>query len=359
MGKFVRRAAAALFLLALAAAVGYTYYRMFMNPVVKPEVVTSVRPERTGMSYTTGRTAYSPSSAEPAPGSPAPSPSVPAAAEERTVTGVVLDYDTGAPMPGFVVLLLGEETDYFAEALTGTRGEFAFQDIPVEAGDNFVLRGSSESWYMPDVPAMVGERVELRPVAAAVLQGHVSVPSDPTSVREARVAAVVRWENHDVSFYCTSDARGDYRLAALPPGEVVSLVVFAPSCVPMEYVPAGRPIKLRRRQAVIQNIALVPGVEITGTVTNADGDPVAGALVFLVPRGEEPDGERAAELRDKFMYAATTDADGAFVLPPPPPGGEWDVCVTMNGYKDARKKYEGKKLSIVLEEAEGEGEPGA
>ncbi len=78
----------------------------------------------------------------------------------------------------------------------------------------------------------------------------------------------------------------------------------------------------------------------SGTVTDVDQQPVAGAVVTLTARDEEPaepeqpEGLRRA-LDAKVTYTGITDAEGRFEIPVVQSGRSYDVTVTAEGYKPA------------------------
>lgn len=354
MGRVIRRILAVLFFLLLAAGVLFMYYKMFINPIPEPSappvratgITTSDRP----IAKTTP-SASTVVSAKPLPTQTSASASPKTV--KRDLSGFVVDYDTGNPVTGISMILLGQETDYFAEAITDAEGEFDFISIPVEAGDNFIVRTASREFYMADEVISIGDKPRFRAVQSATLQGHINDPTSTTSVSDARLAVLVEWEGKDLPFYCSSDNRGDYSLPSLPPGIVKSVVLFSPGFVPQEHVISTAPPRLRRAQAVIHNITVTPGVPISGYVRNADGDQLVGALVFIVVKGDSFNSVRSEELRNKFYYLANTDDKGKFVLPAAPVDGTaFEVVAFVEGYKVGKKLYEGKMLEIELEEGD-------
>ncbi|MDE2732373.1 MAG: TonB-dependent receptor [Bacteroidota bacterium] len=89
-------------------------------------------------------------------------------------------------------------------------------------------------------------------------------------------------------------------------------------------------------------IFLLPGytAQLTGTVTNTHGQPLASATVRLL----QPDS-------DQMMAATTTDAAGAFALEAPL--GRYILEVRRLGYRTARVETDGstRHFEIVLEQA--------
>ena len=215
----------------------------------------------------------------------------------------------------------------------------------------FILRTAGNEWYMQDESVSIGIDITVKPVRAAILQGHIHDPASTATVKDARVTVIVRWENNDIPFYCATDNRGDYNLPAVPPGRAVSIVVLSPGYVPQEHVLPTAIITLRRRQAVIHNISLVRGMEITGAIKNEDGEAIAGALVFLIRKDDGYNSDRSIELRKKFNYLTDSDDKGGFVLPPAPVDGfEYEVVVYYEEYEVMKKSYQNSELSFVLKE---------
>ena len=74
-----------------------------------------------------------------------------------------------------------------------------------------------------------------------------------------------------------------------------------------------------------------PVGELTGTVVDEDGQPIAGATVYIVPSRSA----RAASPQSGVLAQTTTDAAGAFWLTPPveaQENGAFDLGAVANGY---------------------------
>ena len=148
MGRFIRRTLAILFFLGLAACIILIYLKMFMNPVAD----TTPKPVKPS-GFTTMDSMTSSRGTPVTKSMPTTNTSIERTQESgiaRSIEGTVTDFDSGSPISGFALILLGQETGYFAEAMTGPKGKFHFDGIPVEAGDSFILRTSQRDYYLPD-----------------------------------------------------------------------------------------------------------------------------------------------------------------------------------------------------------------
>lgn len=171
-----------------------------------------------------------------------------------TVRGVVLDAETGAPLPNVAVRAWPDPTwvvdrGRLAVATTGADGAFALRGlsatrIEVEIADPRYVADPSSGDGLPDA-------------------------EDADAARGARIAAL---------------RRGPFRLACVADDATPPLAFFA-----------------RPRGVVF------------GTVVDADRKPLAGARVVAAPP-EDDDRVRPAAFRDAET-SATTDAAGRFALP--------------------------------------------
>jgi hypothetical protein len=154
-----------------------------------------------------------------------------------------------------------------------------------------------------------------------------------------------------------TDPAGRFMVSALKPGRVRVLAASGRG--------AGRSGEL-----LVEPGAAVEGVEVvlagleavSGTVRDARGHPVTGALVRLMPRDEEAELTRAlgalarGDLLPVLAAMSTdtrTDLEGAFSLEPPTTSAA-QLRVSAPGYKDQEREAQpGARVELVLEAQEG------
>jgi protocatechuate 3,4-dioxygenase beta subunit len=132
---------------------------------------------------------------------------------------------------------------------------------------------------------------------------------------------------------CTTDAAGRWSVNNIPPGEAieVQLKISHP-----DYVNDRSWGEMQQRQKVTmealraQTAAIVMrrGVKVQGTVTDADGKPMAGALVIF---GDQPYFQEGSQVR--------SGAEGTYRFPPLPTG-PMTVTVVAEGWRPELRKIE-------------------
>jgi thiol-disulfide isomerase/thioredoxin len=132
----------------------------------------------------------------------------------------------------------------------------------------------------------------------------------------------------------TTDAQGRWTLDNVPAGDdvEVNLKVGHP-----DYISDPQWGTLQKEQGVTMpalrartaTITMKGGISATGTVTDPEGKPVAGAVVV---RGEDPYGEWGSQ-------EVQTDAHGAYRLPPLP-RGPLTITVVAQGWMPEQKKID-------------------
>lgn len=127
---------------------------------------------------------------------------------------------------------------------------------------------------------------------------------------------------------CTqTDADGYFEVAAIPVAEVALAVDrdgYAPVRVQGVQIPPGE------GPADLGTLVLAPGATLAGRVLDPEGEPVAGAAVYLVRGAEAPDGEAQARLRHG-RPAAVSDPAGAFLIRDLIPGQPLGLYVHADG----------------------------
>lgn len=122
----------------------------------------------------------------------------------------------------------------------------------------------------------------------------------------------------------TSDAAGRVQIEAPPHSDMIGLVVVRADGFATR---VHRPIQPAAEQP--QTIALERGVSLSGTVRDADDQPLAGARVGASPVAAE--GAVPIVLQSEPLVAAVTDAEGKFTLPPMAEG-KVSIEVTAPGH---------------------------
>ncbi len=253
-----------------------------------------------------------------------------AAPADAALTGTVTRGDTGAPVAGAEVLLIGDEV--FLVAVTDADGRYAIPEAP--AGDyrvRFVPPPGSDLTFvfwdgaatfddadiltLPDGEARTGVDGVL-PLGGTI-SGTVTRAADGTAVPDVTV-----WVDGDGgSTSVVTDAAGRYTAVGLGVGEY--LIEFAPPIIddqppelaPEYYDDARSPDAATRvpvapgGAAVGIDAALEATGAISGTVTRSDtGAPVAGVLVS------------AETTAHTSSISAVTAADGGYTIAGVGPG---------------------------------------
>jgi hypothetical protein len=257
----------------------------------------------------------------------APSSDVPTDTEEtpseeeeapRTTTRVevrVLADRGGAPIEGAMVLSFSG-----VRAVTDANGEAGLDGMPV---GGVAIRAEAAGWVRSDW-TMIDTRdaspglVVIRLAPGGSLEGIVLNAQDGTPVVNAAItvhAGAGSSVGADPPFAkAESAATGRFRVGGLPPGERVTFRVAAGGYARLEQVvevPAepGDPLQIR----------VQPCGVLAGTVWQPDGEPAAGAQVYVVPT-DRPALFASAEAGERFFgrpdwLVAKAGADGRFEVP--------------------------------------------
>jgi len=223
--------------------------------------------------------------ASPAPPAAPPSPR-PAAAKAspspspRHVEGAVKGPD-GKPVAGALVIAILERMDVaVAPATTKTDPAGQFR-LALRTASPFTLRveapGLASRTLRHQIP---GAPLSIVLARGATIEGFVRETTSGTPVAgatveardEMRGAGGLPWDPDSGVVRATTDAKGAYRLEGLASG-LYTLTAFARGL--------GR---AERRSAPVGRTAdllLMPGGAVSGTVTEADGKPVDGAVLRL------------------------------------------------------------------------------
>ena len=290
-------------------------------------------------------------------------------APAATVTGRVVDADTGAPRADVHVLLvdaadrfnspyslyhhpidlLGGVRDDFTgrRAATDADGRFtlswsppepvgedgSFGDsaararpgTPADSGPGLVLVAADTFLYLPDAAAWLGSAggagdAELPLPAGGTLEGRVTVAGEPRPNAEVRLEwqprepGVSTWDlPFGVGGEITADADGRFRVPNLGPGRYrVNLVrgFDRPGGGGMSMFMDGGTAVVEPGGVTAHGFTRPPGVTLTGRTVDPDGTPLPDCVVVLAG-GEDG--------RDR-IDAVRSDADGRFTFKHVPPG---------------------------------------
>jgi len=237
----------------------------------------------------------------PTPGGPEPSSGV-AVQPNARIEGRVVD-EAGRPVAESSVYATFERSAINQGCLstdlqeTDAEGRFVFEGLP--AGTTSLRVDAAEHYQLEPVSVELaaGETVgglELSVEAGASVSGRVLGPSREP-VPDAWISAKGLLEK------TWSDANGWYRLSGLPPGPVT---LFANA---RDHIGARETLDLDSGEEAL-DFVLETGVTVSGRVVRADGEPVEGCEVVLMPTSEdELDWARTGERME-------TRADGSFDL---------------------------------------------
>ncbi|MDO5625942.1 MAG: carboxypeptidase regulatory-like domain-containing protein [Pseudomonadota bacterium] len=234
-----------------------------------------------------------------------------------SVTGMLLDSQSRAPLAGFTVSLRGTAS---LSATTSTTGEFEFTAL---AAGPYTLEVATQGEFralLADINLMPGQRLEV----GQLLLNRNANPTTATvlgKVTRSDTGAAISGAVIKVGTLTTpSGADGSYQFLEVPPGDVTvsvshpgfrgaagqvtlqagSTAIFSPVLVP---VPAG---------------GVVSGA-VSGVVLNAlNGQPIAGATITV---------------SGAFIATTQTEADGKYTIAPLPSAGQITLAITAAGYQ--------------------------
>ena len=209
--------------------------------------------------------------------------------EGRTLSGQVIDADTGAPIAGAMVRVKGGDWDRREETQAATRTDHEGRFEACGVGDHAVELSVAAPWYplfrlemTADVPAptLVMRRAP-RGVTGRVIDGESRQPVDNVRVVGGGSETVTDTEGH---FILTGIARPDRVPGRTMPVELQlehddHASVRVEVEVPVD-VPGGE-----AHAVDVGSLELAPRPGLAGSLLDDEGAPVTGALVVLAPAG--------------------------------------------------------------------------
>ena len=213
---------------------------------------------------------------------------------------------------------------------TSARSTDGYFELRGVAPGSYMLAAAlfvDRTFYSARVPIDVGslniEDVQLQLAPGAELKGMLQVEGDAPLPANLRIALAPREEGvsfggppqgveikEDGAFVIPNVAADEFNLSVrnLPEGFFVKQVRLGERDVTYQGLDLSH-----GAAGVVQVLVSAQGAEVNGTVTDQDGNPVAGAQIVLVPEGER---RETAEL---YRVAAAGD-NGAFQIRGAPPG---------------------------------------
>ncbi|MDH3440565.1 MAG: carboxypeptidase regulatory-like domain-containing protein, partial [Gammaproteobacteria bacterium] len=192
-----------------------------------------------------------------------------------TITGIVVERDTGVPLPG-VAVRAGDVT-----ATTGDDGTFILEEV--EAGAISVA--ASKSLYVPassdvmlEAMNSVEARLALEPITWGTVRGDVrdATTGQPLANAKVRIGATE----------VTTDADGNYVAERVPAGDISIVAGIT------RYHDAQAATTLPRDGDVEQSLELAPittGTVYATIIDASSGEPIGGAEVMIGQRRDASD----------------------------------------------------------------------
>jgi len=268
------------------------------------------------------------------------------ASSPQMVAGQVLDEETRGPLAGAEVRLtrmpqppIDLQQPLSVRIHADSEGRFEFVGIaPGRYFLNAQLTGYARPTRNPSFPLVVtaGDRVpdvELRLVQSAGLSGRVLTsegrPADGVAIyvrrkepgppgARTRLSPVSNtYADHEGAFRVDDLAPGDYYLQAVVPvvpapgpaltlaGSATHVPTYFPGTTDTDAALPVTAVKGAATDIGVLRMLSAAAFQVTGTVVDPEGRPVAGAMVRLVPAGARPMSSRTRTL---------TTPDGAFAI---------------------------------------------
>lgn len=260
-----------------------------------------------------------------------------------TITGVIRERGSGAPVPGVTLHLVRPGESSSANMTTDAEGRFTYRSLPGQARiwisdvPPTHVRAPAAFRDEFEVPAPPGQ-VELPPVelarAAPPLQGIVrdaaGAPVAGATI-EGNWSLVEQGAGIGSSVQATADAAGRFTVRGIAPDAQVALTARSGDLATLE------PVAAWGGQGAEVALTVVPGrlVALAGRVVARDGTPLAGAAVRFQARtrrdGQIQDWRSLSFDQRSWVY---TGPDGTFRTPGEPrrEGVEYQAEAVAGGY---------------------------
>jgi hypothetical protein len=244
------------------------------------------------------------------------------------ITGTVLTAD-GAPAADIDVSAFHNAIYSHAEAKTDANGNFTLTQLN---DGKYILHASNDGNTADRQDVLVGSHVTLRLIPDLKVSGRV-IDTEGYGVPNARVGHRIANAEYNFSFggsnaTVNSDSNGDFTITGLDEGEFVLT-----ASTTLKGSGTSEKFSLKRgREPPPVTITLIPGVKVSGIVTNAIGESIPGANVSIAPKKEGR--EATAFMMEMFgdkTASVNTDGEGRFTLTQIP-DGTYRVTAKATGY---------------------------
>lgn len=244
--------------------------------------------------------------------------------------GRVVDDVTGAGVAGARVVVSAANGTSSVSAATVTGGDGAFV-VPELVGGGTIIVAGAEGYAASSVVQVVERPIVIRLARAATLRGTVTRRRDGRPVADAEVRVIAIGAQRGARFGPVfTDAAGRYELGGLPPREVAVSAAAPGLALPFADVDATgwtpTSAALEAGATTVVDVALDDAPVVHGRVRDADGRPIAHALVaaLLPPAwGAIPSTDPAFADR-----TAVTGTDGGFAWTGSPSGARLRLQAT-------------------------------
>ena len=229
------------------------------------------------------------------------------------ISGRVLNFNTGGSLANATVKALQTNGSDYAEAMTGSDGSFRLSGLfPGEYNlsvEDYVIKQGAQATLIQDQDLL--EQM-IKVVPGGIISGNVTNADNLNPIDGSYVLAT----NVDgVVISSTTDETGSYSIKGLAAG-AWKVFAYAQGFVTSEEFPA----ELEVGGALSLNFALVPGASVSGTITDSNGNPIAGAIVFAYG-ADGKEGSAATDQNGNYeiiglapgIYTITVKADGYVV----------------------------------------------
>lgn len=242
--------------------------------------------------------------------------------------GVALEPVRSAPESGFVVRIGPEDEVAPLQAVSGTDGQFAFDD-PAPGKHGLTVRAPGLAPVFVggiEVGAKPVEPLTIALVSGAALSGRVTFSGRPLPA-----GLRLRLDGPQGPVDAKVDGEGQYRFEHVPPGRFVLLPLLGdpvyarlPEATRAKFLAKGLAVEvdLKDGEDAVRSLAVPALPWVEGSIAGlAAGTPLSGHDVMLVPEDLGTGGA-------SFVHRAKTDAAGKFTIRDVLPG-PWRAMVQV------------------------------